>query len=78
MVIGSRYSAGGRAQRRNRNRAGVVRIVLVRIPLASSRSRALSLGWDIQHPLTGGQQLLGQQMTHALRTRDGQGRSGHT
>ena len=53
----------GGAQRGDRHRAGIVGIVLVHVPGRQQPHPGGQLGRHVQHPLTRGQQLPGQQMT---------------
>ena len=55
-----------RAQRRDGNRAGIVGIVLVNVSRREQPHPGGQLRLHVQHPLTRGQQLLGQQMAHTL------------
>jgi hypothetical protein len=52
------------------HRAGVVRVVLVHVPRGQQPDPGAELGRDIQYPLTGGQQLLGQQVARAAGALD--------
>ena len=65
MVIGPYFPAGGRAQRGDRDRPGVVRVVLVRIARGQQPHPRSQLGLDVQDPFPGGGQLLGQHMAQA-------------
>ncbi len=73
VVIGADLVADGRAQRGNRDRAGVIRVVLVRCPGDSSRTRAPSLGWTSTTCSPAATQLLGQQVAQAAGALDGPG-----
>ena len=66
-----------RAQRGDRHRAGIAGIVLVDVPGGQQPYPGGQLGRHVQHPLTGGQQLLGQQMPQPARAFHRPGRSGH-
>ena len=70
VIIGCHLAAGRRAQRRDRHRTGIVRVVLVRVPRREQPHPGAQLGWHIQHPLTRRQQLLGQQVTQATGALD--------
>jgi hypothetical protein len=59
-----------RAQRGDRHRAGIVGIVLIDVPGRQQPHPGGQLGRHVQHPLTGRQQLLGQQMTQPARAFD--------
>ena len=63
-------AAGGRAQRRDGDRAGVVRVVLVHRSGGQQPHPGGQLGLHVQHPLAGGDQLLGQQVAQAAGALD--------
>jgi hypothetical protein len=65
VIISRDFPAGGRAQCRDRDRAGVVRVVLIHRPSRQQPDPGTELGLHIGHPLTGRQQLLGQQVPQA-------------
>jgi hypothetical protein len=62
VVLGPHQRAGRRPQRRDRDRPGVVRVVLVHRPGAQQPHPRGQLGLHVQHPLTRRDQLLGQQL----------------
>ena len=69
-----------RAQRRDRHRPGIVRVVLISVTSGQQLHPGAGLGLHVKHPFTRRQQLLGQQMTHATGTSleamtDSQGRA---
>jgi hypothetical protein len=59
VVIGGDLRAGGRAQRGDGDRAGVIGIVLIRRPGGQQPDPGAELGLDIQHLLACGDELLG-------------------
>jgi len=61
VVLGEHRPRGRGAQRRDRHRVGVVRVVLVGVPGLQQPHPGGQLGRHIQHLLTRGDQLLGQQ-----------------
>ncbi len=65
MVIGPDLAAGGRAQRGDRDRPGVVRVVLVRIARGQQPYPRSQLRLDVQDPFPGGGQLPGQHVPQA-------------
>ena len=70
VIIGPDLPDTGRAQRRDGHRPGVIRVVLVRVPGGQQPHPRAELGLHIQHPLTCGQQLLGQQVAQAAGALD--------
>ncbi len=62
VVLGGHRAPGRGAQRRDRHRQGIVRVVLVGVPGLQQPHPGGQLGRHIQHPLPGGDQLLGQQV----------------
>jgi hypothetical protein len=70
VIVGPDLPDTGRAQRRDRDRAGIAGVVLVHITGGQQPDPRTELGLDIQHPLTRGQQLLGQQVAHPPGTLD--------
>jgi hypothetical protein len=70
MIIGMHLAAGGRTQRRDGHRPGIVGVVLVHRPSSQQPHPGAELGLDIQDPLTRGQELLGQQVPQAARALD--------
>ena len=62
VILGAHLAPGRGPQRRDRHRAGIVRVVLVRVPGLQQPHPGSQLGRHVQHPLTGGDQLLGQQV----------------
>ena len=70
MVIRPGFADTGRAQRGHRDRAGVVRVVLVHVPGGQQPHPRAQLGLHVQHPLAGGQQLLRQQVPQSARPLD--------
>jgi len=62
IVIGPHRRAGRRPQRRDGDRPGIVGVVLVHIADGQQPHPRSQLGLHIQHPLTRGDQLLGQQV----------------
>jgi hypothetical protein len=62
VIIGLHLAARGRAQRRDRDRAGVVGVVLVRVTAGQQPHPRAHLGLHLEHPLTSAQRLLSQQM----------------
>ena len=62
VIISGYLPAGGRAQCRDRHRPGVVGVVLVHRPSRQQPDPGAELRLHIQHLLTNGQQLLGQQV----------------
>ena len=61
VILGHHLAPGLRPQRRDRDRQGIVRVVLVRVPGLQQPHPGSELGRHVQHPLPGGDQLLGQQ-----------------
>jgi hypothetical protein len=76
VIIGRHWAAGRQAQRRDRHRPGVVGVVLVCVTSREQPHSGAELGRRVQHPLPGGQQLLGQQMPQAAAPSIAQARSG--
>ena len=70
VVIGRGRRGGGRAQRGDGYRPGVVGVVLVRRPGGQQPHPGTQLGLHIEHALPGGEQLPGQQVPHAAGTLD--------
>ena len=65
VVIGDHLAADPGPQRRDRYRQGIVGVVLVRVPGLQQPHPGRQLGLHIQHPLTGGGELLGEQAPQA-------------
>jgi hypothetical protein len=65
VVIGDHLTAAPGTQRRDRDRQGVVRVVLVRIAGLQQPDPGGQLGLHVQDPLPGGGELLGEQVTQA-------------
>jgi hypothetical protein len=61
MAVRGHLLPGRRPQRRHRHRPGVVGVVLAGVPCVQQPHPGGQLGLHIQHALTGGDQLLGQQ-----------------
>lgn len=71
MVVGPDLLEGRLAECGDRNRAGVVRIVLLR-PLRSEHSRAGRQSWrDIDNSFASGDELLGEEIAEIVRGLDG-------
>jgi hypothetical protein len=70
VVIGPHLAARGRAQRRDRDRPGVVRVVLVRVSSRQQPDPRTQLRLDVQHPLAGRDELLGKQVPKAAGALD--------
>jgi hypothetical protein len=64
------HRRAGRPQRRDGHRPGIVGIVLIRVTSCQQPDPCAELGRHVQHPLTGRQQLPGQQMTQAAGALD--------
>jgi hypothetical protein len=62
VIIGCHRAAGPGAQRRDGNRQGVVRVVLVTGAGGQQPDPGAQLGLHVQHPLADSDQLLGQQV----------------
>jgi hypothetical protein len=62
MILGEHQARRLGAQRRDRHRQGVIRVVLVRVPGLQQPHPGGQLGRHVQHLFPGGDQLLGQQM----------------
>ena len=65
VIAGLDLAPGRRAQRRDGDGPGVVGIVLIHRPRGQQPDPGAELGLDIKDPLTGRQQLLGQQVPQA-------------
>jgi hypothetical protein len=76
VIIEPHFPDTGRAQRGDRDRPGIVGIVLVHIAGGQQPDPRAQLGRHIQHPLTGRQQLLGQQVAQAAAPSTAQVRVG--
>ena len=61
VVLGDHLAAGPGPQRRDRHRQGVVRVVLVRVTGLQQPHPGRQLRLNVQDPLAGGDELLGQQ-----------------
>ena len=61
VAVGDDLPPGGRPQRRDRDRPGVMGVVLVRVPSLQQPHPGGQLGLHIQHVFPGGDQLPGQQ-----------------
>jgi hypothetical protein len=70
VILPAGRTHASRAQCRDRDRAGVVRVVLVRVPRGQQPHPGRELGPDVQHALPGGGQLPGQQVPRAVRALD--------
>jgi hypothetical protein len=70
VVLGRDLTAGPRAERGDRDRPGVVRVVLAGVPGLQQPDPRGQLRLHVQHPLPGGQQLLGQQTAQPARALD--------
>ncbi len=70
VIIGHGLPDTRRAQRRDGHRPGVIRVVLVRVAGGQQPHPRAELRLDIQHPLSCGQELLGQQVTQAAGALD--------
>ena len=78
MILGDYFPPGGPGpQRGDRYRPGIVGVVLVRVTGLQQPHPRRQLRRHIQHPLTGGDQLLGQQPAQAAPPSTAQLRSGH-
>jgi hypothetical protein len=62
VIVGPGLPDAGRAQRRDRDRAGIVGVVLVHVAGGQQPDPRAQLGLHVQHPLTRRHQLLGQQV----------------
>ncbi len=67
VILGPHLPPGPGAQRRDRDRQGVIRIVLVGVPGLQQPHPGGQLRRHIEHPLPGSDQLLGQQVPQAGR-----------
>ena len=76
VVIGGHFPRCLRAQRRDRNRQGIVRVVLIRVPGFQQPDPGGQLGLHVQHPLAGRDQLLGQQPAQPASPLDSPGPPG--
>ena len=65
VIIGADLAPGPRAQRRDRHRQGIVRVVLIAGPGGQQPHPGTQLRLNAGHPLAGRDQLLGQQVTPA-------------
>ena len=65
VIIGPDLGDAGRSQRRDGHRPGIAGIVLIRVTSCQQPDPCAELGRHIQHPLTGRQQLPGQQVAQA-------------
>ena len=70
MIVTPGLPDTARAQRRDGNRAGIVGIVLVDVSRRGQPHPGGQLRLHVQHPLTSGQQLLGQQVAHTVSALD--------
>ena len=70
VVLGGYLAAGPGPQRRDRHGQGIVRVVLVRVPGLQQPHPRGQLRLDVQDPLTGGDELLGQQAAQPGSTLD--------
>ena len=70
VIIGPDLPDASRPQRCDGHRPGIVGVVLVHIASGQQPDPRAELGRYIQHPLTSGQQLLGQQMPQAAGALD--------
>ncbi len=73
VVITPDLAAGGRAQRGDGDRAGVIGVILIRRPRRQEPDPGAQLGLHVQHLLVGRQELLGQHVTQPARALDGPG-----
>ena len=62
MILGEHRALGRGPQRGDRHREGVIRVILVGVPGLQQPHPGGQLGRHVQHLLTGGDQLLGEQM----------------
>jgi hypothetical protein len=76
VVIGTDLIADRGPQRRDRDRTGVIRVVLVRRPRREQPDPGAELGLDIDDLLAGRYQLLGQHVTQPGRASTARTRSG--
>ena len=67
LVVGPDLLAHRRAERGDRDRAGVIRVILVRCPGGQQPDPGAELGLDIKHLLAGRHELLGQHMAEPAR-----------
>jgi hypothetical protein len=70
VIITADLADPGRAQRRDRHRPGIIRVIFVDVSRRKQPHPGGQLGRHIQHPLTRGEQLLGQQMPQPARAFD--------
>ena len=70
VVAGDHRTPGLRPQCGDRHRVGVIRVVLAGVPGLQQPHPGGQLRRHIQHPLTGGDQLLGQQIPQPGRALD--------
>jgi len=73
VIIWPHLPAGRRAQRRDRDGAGVIGVVLARRPGGQQADPGTELGLHIQHPLARGEELRGQQVTQTAGALDSPG-----